>query len=72
MQWERFTLHKMQSNNKYALLVGIDFILLAINFTVYPIASLDELTLYITSEGSDIYPIYFTTLDCTYTLLTIP
>ena len=54
-QQECIILYKMQRNNKYALLVGVNFILFAISFIVYSTASLDKLTMCIISKGDNVH-----------------
>ena len=45
----------MQGNHEKESLVGIDLILLTVGFTIYPTASLDELAMYVASEGGDVH-----------------
>ena len=47
--------YRMTGNAERSELVGIDLILLAIVFTIYPQATLDEMAMFIYNEGGGIY-----------------
>ena len=45
----------MQGNNEHDSLTGVDLILLAVGITIYPTASLDQLAMYIVSQGGNVH-----------------